>query len=318
MGWIRKKVKQIGRGIKKIGKKIGKAFKKVLKPFAKVFGKLGPIGSMAMMMIMPGIGELLAGWGSTMGNQVFGSIIKHVGNAVNFVATAPKKIFSTITNGLGATWDALTTAKEATGGTWFERFGEKFNESWTGRDMGSTWKWDVSEAGKTRLENIEKGEGNLLGYKAPVTETPSKTQTSTEPRSGVAGKIRDKTDSIKDIELKGIGTIGDAASVGSMALGLGQTAMQFSGTEDTGIGGVGDLSYQASNLLGPTTDAGGIYNITPPTWSYDFNKPYTQNQFDAQNIWNKFYNLPTGVDPSGMYGYGYGYDEWFSEGLGVR
>ena len=35
MGWLRKTIKKIGRGIKKIGKKIGKAFKSVLKPFAK-------------------------------------------------------------------------------------------------------------------------------------------------------------------------------------------------------------------------------------------------------------------------------------------
>jgi hypothetical protein len=59
MGWLRKKGKQLRKGIKKIGKKIGRAFKSILKPFAKVFNKLGPLGSMAMMFIFPGIGQIL-------------------------------------------------------------------------------------------------------------------------------------------------------------------------------------------------------------------------------------------------------------------
>jgi hypothetical protein len=53
MGWLRKKAKQIGKGIKKLGKSIGKGFKKVFGGLAKAFGKLGPLGSIAMMIMMP-------------------------------------------------------------------------------------------------------------------------------------------------------------------------------------------------------------------------------------------------------------------------
>ena len=42
MGWLRKKAKQIGKGIKKVFKKIGKAI-----------GKLGVVGQIGMMFLMP-------------------------------------------------------------------------------------------------------------------------------------------------------------------------------------------------------------------------------------------------------------------------
>ena len=55
MGWLRKKGKQLGRGIKKVFKGVGKAFNKV---FGGLFKKLGPIGSIALMFLLPGIGQM--------------------------------------------------------------------------------------------------------------------------------------------------------------------------------------------------------------------------------------------------------------------
>mgnify|MGYP003141218798 CR=1 FL=1 len=57
MGWIRKKAKQIGKGIKSVFKGVGKAFNKV---FGGLFKKLGPIGSIALMFFLPGIGQLFS------------------------------------------------------------------------------------------------------------------------------------------------------------------------------------------------------------------------------------------------------------------
>jgi hypothetical protein len=123
MGKLRKIGKSIGRGLKRIGKKIGKAFKKVLKPFAKVFNKLGPIGTMALMMFLPGIGAAMAGWGAGMGGTL-GTIVKFAGNALHYVASAPGKIFGTITDMVGASWNAITGQTAAAGiegstGSWW-------------------------------------------------------------------------------------------------------------------------------------------------------------------------------------------------------
>ena len=150
MGWLRKKTKQIGRGIKKVGKRIGKAFKKVLKPFAKIFNKLGPIGTIAMSMLLPGIGTALAGWGAGMGNVV-GTMIKFVGNAIHYVSTAPKKIFGTITDALGASWNTLTGATSGTWkpGSWFDNFSKQMTErvqgdGWFGGKSGSWASFDTT------------------------------------------------------------------------------------------------------------------------------------------------------------------------------
>lgn len=325
MGFLRKTIKKIGRGIKKVGKKIGKAFKSILKPFAKVFNKLGPIGSMAMMMIMPGVGQLMAGFGTTMGGAV-GTAIKFVGNAINYVASAPKKIFSTITNGLGAGFDALTNASTAEGGSWFSRFGEEFTKSWNSRDVSSVFKFDYSTEGLDRIANIQEGKGNILGYTPPkidevTTTTPDATDTpKPETSPGVAGKVKDTMKKIGDTEIPIVGTVGDAASVGSTALGTASTLGQYgiigSGQEE--LGTTGGTNIYASDLLGPTTDQGGIYNMTAPTWSYDYNQTYANNMTNAQNIWNNHYGFGQGFDPSATPGYGYGYDQWLYESMGVR
>lgn len=173
MGWLRKKAKQIGRGIKKIGKKIGKAFKKVLKPFAKIFNKLGPIGTIAMGMFLPGIGTALAGWGAGMGNIV-GTMIKFVGNAIHYVSTAPSKIFGTITDALGASWNTLTGATSGTWqpGSWFDNFSTQMQErvagdGWFGGKSGSWASFDTT--GNILPSGVDFTEGGVTFDEATNT-----------------------------------------------------------------------------------------------------------------------------------------------------
>ena len=60
MGKLRKIGKKIVKGIKTGLKSVGKAFKKAFKGIGKFIGKLGPIGMIGMMLIMPQLG---AWWG---------------------------------------------------------------------------------------------------------------------------------------------------------------------------------------------------------------------------------------------------------------
>ena len=168
MGWLRKKVKQLGKGIKKIGKKIGKAFKKIIKPFAKIFNKLGPLGTMALMFILPGLGTMMAGWGATLAQgstflgQMAGTAIKFVGNAINFVATAPQKIFKTITGGITNAWSGLTGNVPAAGiegstGSWFGNFKADMQSAWTSGGA-------VDTLGQFGPKGEIVGEGNWFDY----------------------------------------------------------------------------------------------------------------------------------------------------------
>ena len=54
---LRKIGKKVWKGIKKLGKKIGKGFKKVFAGVSKFLGKLGPIGTIGMMIAMPWLGS---------------------------------------------------------------------------------------------------------------------------------------------------------------------------------------------------------------------------------------------------------------------
>ena len=72
MGFLRKIGKKIKRAFKKIGKKIKRAFGKV----AKFFGKLGPLGSIALSFLLPGIGSAISGWFSGL---PAGNFIKIIG-----------------------------------------------------------------------------------------------------------------------------------------------------------------------------------------------------------------------------------------------
>ena len=364
MGWLRKKTKQIGRAIKKVGKKIGKAFKKVLKPFAKVFGKLGPLGSIAMMMILPGIGQMLAGWGANMGGMI-GSAIQFTGNAINYVATAPQKIFGTITDALGASWNTLTGSASGTWkpGSWFDNFSKQMTER---SGTASSWgTFDVSAAGQKDIAFLKTKFGGLGPEAAPggvpefstdlpledlkpdldlnveatqpkfdattgevtggtiqdasrAATSPSSTFTPSEGEAtGVFGKARkgiaDATKSLSSKKIPGVGTVGDVAWAGSTGISAFNAYNTFAGGTDLELGGAGDLGYQASNLLGPTTDQGGIYNMSAPTWSYDSSLSFAQNQNNAINSWNSNYGLPQGFDPMGTPGYGWNYQQWLQQ-----
>ena len=67
MGKLKKLGKKIWKGVKKVGKKIGRGFKKAFNEVGKAFGKLGPLGTIAMMFILPGLGSAI--WNG-LGNMI--------------------------------------------------------------------------------------------------------------------------------------------------------------------------------------------------------------------------------------------------------
>ena len=56
MGKLRKIGRSIGRGFKSLGKRLKRGLGKV----AKAFGKLGPLGSIALSFILPGVGSWIS------------------------------------------------------------------------------------------------------------------------------------------------------------------------------------------------------------------------------------------------------------------
>lgn len=118
MGWLRKKAKQIGRGIKKIGKK----FKSLIGKIAKPFAKLGIVGQVALGFLMPwAAGAIFKGFG-TLASTMAGSsnlFVKAAGTmmkGVHWGATKIKGAFNTVTEALKGGFETVTNkAKELFG-----------------------------------------------------------------------------------------------------------------------------------------------------------------------------------------------------------
>jgi hypothetical protein len=392
MGFLRKVTKKIGRAIKKVGKKIGKAFKSIMKPFAKVFNKLGPLGSIAMMMILPGIGTMLSGFGANMIagasgalGTAMGTAVQFVGNAINYVATAPQKIFGSITDAMGRGWNALTGKTPTGGPSWFDNFK---------KDFGT---FDVSAKGQQKIMSLKNSLGIGTGpASAPVgmetfsTDLPVESikpdlqagldptkplgvtgkpvnqmvgdiqrvdvvgtpttatvpdattlseevtadltaglepekpfttpdKTVTEP-SGVFGRGRaaltSKVGEISRRKIPYVGTVGDTAWAANAGLTAYNAYGSVVGADGQIMPSSSSYAYEAQELLGPTTDMGGIYNMTAPTWNYDYSQSYANNMTNAQNIWNTNYGFGQSFDPSATPGYGFGYEQWLLNAMG--
>ena len=94
MGKLRKIGKRIGRGIKSVGKK----FKKGLGRIAKAFGKLGPIGSIALSFMLPGIGTWISS--VAQGSSFLAPIAKGLVNAGNFIKDGVGTVFNRVTDAI--------------------------------------------------------------------------------------------------------------------------------------------------------------------------------------------------------------------------
>ena len=108
MGKLRKIGRRIGKGVKSLGRKLKKGLGKV----AKAFGKLGPLGSVALSFIIPGVG----GWLSKTANGAswFQPIAEGLVNAGNFVNKGVGRVFNRVTDAVE--WSMNTVSKAMPGG----------------------------------------------------------------------------------------------------------------------------------------------------------------------------------------------------------
>jgi hypothetical protein len=93
MGFLRKVGKKIARGFRKVGR----ALKKGIGKIGKAFGKLGPLGSLALSFILPGVGTWL-----TTGPlaSVVKPIIDGISAAGNFIKGGVKTVFNKVTDAI--------------------------------------------------------------------------------------------------------------------------------------------------------------------------------------------------------------------------
>ena len=108
---------KIWKGIKKTVKKVARGIKKVVKKVGKTFGKLGIVGQIGLMFLMPyamqGLGTFWKGFGGFanklatsqgVGSQLFGKALSTIHTAGSMVG----KVYTGITNTIDAAFDVAT------------------------------------------------------------------------------------------------------------------------------------------------------------------------------------------------------------------
>jgi hypothetical protein len=94
MGFLKKQFKKIFKGIKKTLAPIGRALKNGLGEVGKFFGKMGPLGTLALTLMLPGIGAAWTSFGAWAGAQ--GGLIGGVMNGIAQAGNLAGRVYSSV------------------------------------------------------------------------------------------------------------------------------------------------------------------------------------------------------------------------------
>ena len=180
--------KKIFRGVKKVFKKIGRGIKKVFVGIGKFMNKIGIVGQVAMMFLMPYLGPLVGGlfktaggfaanmlttYGGAVGKAIVSGAKFVIGKAGRF-ATGVKNTFKTVTEGITNFMGEFT--KTALNKIGFDptKFGFKPGgkfDVWVKSGKGTFGEaWDVVQG------NITENAGKILDpWKASIDATSNTT-----------------------------------------------------------------------------------------------------------------------------------------------
>ena len=249
MGFLRKTVKKIGKAIKKVVKKVGKAF-----------GKLGIVGQIGMMFLMPHLGSMWSNIGSwaSNGSGLLRQAVKVIHNAGTAVGNAYQTVTQAISNGFDRTLNFMKGegfVLSDPSKTIFKTPEQKFVE-----EKGLSIDLEAAEkAGiKLDIEGAEKFQEAMA--KTNVTEEV------TQP--SMLAKVQDKTE--------------EALTKGAFDAVRSKTKYKLAGDSPTSRQLV---TYADTGGL-PTTGSGmGVFNTTDLTQqSFQMNNWQDISQFYAEPV----------------------------------
>ncbi len=154
---------KIFKGVKKVFKKIGKGIKSAFKKFGKFMGKIGILGQVAMMFILPGIGAALGnafmGTAGALATNTVGGALGAIGQAagkvMQFVGNTVSKagnVFNNVTKGVTDTLGNFAKTAGKNLGLKGEMFTNAADTFFTGGDSA----FSRSFGGKSRFQNLTK------------------------------------------------------------------------------------------------------------------------------------------------------------------
>ena len=290
---IKKRFKKLGSSIAKRMRKIGRGVKKGFSKITKAFGKLGPLGQLALFFILPGMGNVLTSWMGQFGSKVmsmlpsnFSSVLTSIGNgiktAASYVTDPIQKsigtVYNTVSKALTGGIDAVTKPFMGPGSeglaTSFQNFVSETANNLGGTpateiptEPGVDLPKDLSIEDQKKLTASRKESYAKLQKEQAVPTTTIDTPEIKEPgifKKGVDKLSKIKT-GVKEAEVFGTGvTVGEAASVAKDASGV----------------------FTAYKYFNPDNVEGGFYNpnIGMANQLNQPNDPYTTGGVDATFI----------------------------------
>jgi hypothetical protein len=156
MGWLRKKAKQIARAFRKVGRKLKKGLGKV----AKAFGKLGPLGSIALSFILPGIGGAIGSWYKGLDSTGFlKQFVGKLGDAFNFVKGKVGTVFNKVTDAVEHSLNFVSKPFGGTAGTNLRNFVSDMTNGFVEKSELATESQALDLTDKVSGDIIDVGEG---------------------------------------------------------------------------------------------------------------------------------------------------------------
>ena len=95
MGFIKKVFKKVFKRMKKVLSPVGKALKDGLGSVGRFFGKMGPLGTLALTLMLPGIGAAWSSFGAWAGAQ--GGLLGGVMNTIAQAGNLAGNVYSSVT-----------------------------------------------------------------------------------------------------------------------------------------------------------------------------------------------------------------------------
>ena len=156
MGWLRKKASQIAGAFRKVGRKLKKGLGKI----AKAFGKLGPLGSIALSVMLPGIGDMLGTWFKGLDNTGF--LKQFVGKITDVYGAVKDKVgfvFNKVTDAVEFGLNKLSTPFGGTAGTNLRNFVSDMTNGFVEKSELATESQALDLTDKVSGDIIDVGEG---------------------------------------------------------------------------------------------------------------------------------------------------------------
>ena len=157
---------KIGKGIKSAFKSIGRGIKSAFKRFGKFMSKIGVLGQVALMFILPGVGNMIASAWSGIAGQT----------AAQVAASTAGQATASAAASAGATTAAATTAGANTAGKIAETIAKgtakgatKIQASLAKAALGSSKATGLMAGG-----NFAQGVGKLMQFTGKVVGTPGR------------------------------------------------------------------------------------------------------------------------------------------------